>query len=133
MFSALFGTIFSACLSDEQLIKDNEGTVNFKPDSNSRSVCWGCNAADLQHYLGLDYDQMARDGSVISLADCNTMFAAKLADARSSADKIFGKNKPSCSCARATAVDVIFDISPAVAEVDLQEWKTSMDADLYLD
>ena len=129
----LLGSAYSACLGDEQLIKDNEGEVNFKPDSSNRSVCWGCNASDMQKYLNLNYDHMAQDGSVISLADCNKMFAHKLADARASADKIFGKNKPSCSCARATAVDVIYDISPAIAEVELQEWKITMDADNYLD
>ena len=72
--SALFAVANSACLSDEQLIKENEGERNFKPDSNSRTVCWGANADDLKHYLGLDYDQMAKMGQVISVADCDKMF-----------------------------------------------------------
>ena len=50
------------------------------------------------------------------------MFALKLADARASAVKIFGANKPDCSCARAAAIDVIYDISPSIAEVELLDW-----------
>ena len=138
--SALFAVAYSACLSDEQLIKDNEGEVNFKPDTNSRTVCWGGNADDLKHYLGLDYDQMAKTGQVISVADCNKMFNLKVADARAIADKIFGKSKPDCSCARATVVDVIYDMSPAndlasppaLAQVELDGWKVSMTSNYYV-
>ena len=134
LFSALFlGIAHSACLSSEQLIKENEGTVNFKPDTNSRTVCWGSNAADLKHYLNKDYDKMAKDGTAISQADCDKMFSLKLADAEASADKIFGANRPDCSCARATAVDVIYDISPTIAEQELKDWTTTMNANLYYD
>ena len=59
------------------------------------------------------------------------MFAAKLADARASADKIFGTNKPDCDCARAAAIDVIYDKSPAIAEVELADWAVTMSANLY--
>ena len=113
------------------LIKSNEGDINYFP-GNSRTVCWGGNSEDLYNYLGYSYDDYAVQGDALSQEDCDIMFALKLADARASADKIFGgSDKPECPCARAAAVDVIYDVSPAIAEVALQGWKVPMDANLY--
>ena len=59
------------------------------------------------------------------------MFDAKLADARAATDKIFGTNKPDCACARASAVDVVYDKSPAIAELELTTWAVPMLANFY--
>ena len=57
--SALLISVAStACLSDSDLIKSNEGDLNFKP-GDTRTVCWGCNSNDLQNYLGISYDDYA--------------------------------------------------------------------------
>ena len=73
----LIGYSNSACLQADELIKQNEGQINFKPGS-SRTVCWGSNADDLKLYLGKDYDEYAIKGLTLSEDECNTLFQAKL-------------------------------------------------------
>ena len=139
LVQALLGIAFSACLSDEELIKSNEGEINFKPDFNSRTVCWGSNAKDLKYYLNLDYDHMAKYGQAVSQADCDDLLRKKLLDARTIANNIFGASKPECSCARATIVDIIYDISPAgdkletptLASVELNDLKPMLASNYY--
>ena len=109
------GLTSGACLMAEDLIKRNEGPVNFYP-GDSRTVCWGSNSEDLRIYLGFDYDEYAKNGWYLSEEECSTLFNSKLADAIQAADILFGHGMPSCPCARAAAVDVIYDVSPQIAQ-----------------
>ena len=77
-FISLFSTAhLKACQSDEDLIKSNEGQVNFKPKDNI-TVCWGCNYKDMENYLNLDYFEYMEKDLTLTLAQCNEMFQKKV-------------------------------------------------------
>ena len=108
------GYSFQACLSAEELIKENESPVNFKPGS-SRTVCWGCNGSDMERFLGLDYDHYVINDLTLSVNECDTMFTAKLKEAKEYAEGIFTDGTQIlCECAVAAMIDIIYDISPAI-------------------
>ena len=121
----LIQTSQQACLSDEDLIKGNESPVNFMP-GNSRSVCWGCNAADLQKYLGIDYDHYAKNDLILTVEECDTMFNAKLEYTRQGVEQMFvdGTQKI-CECALAAFIDVAYDVTPELFGIDFREYRST--------
>ena len=68
--SILIAVASCGCVTDSVLIKANEGPVNYTP-GDSRTVCWGCNKADLLKYLNISYDDYARTGTPLSSANCD--------------------------------------------------------------
>ena len=128
----LIGICNSACLHAEDLIKQNEGEVNFKPGS-SRTVCWGSNADDLMLYLGKDYDEYAVKGWTLSEEECNTLFAKKIGAAIEASYELYGAGGPSCPCDRAAAIDVIYDMSPDIALVapQMKDYHGFLNVDEY--
>ena len=108
------GISLQACLPAEQLIKENESPVNFKPGS-SQTVCWGCNDRDMERFLGLSYDHYVMNDLTLSVEECDTMFTAKLKEAQEYAEGIFTDGTQIlCECAVAAMIDIIYDISPAI-------------------
>ena len=71
----------------------------------------------MKKYLGKDYEEYVRQGWTLSEDDCETLFKSKLADATKAADTLYGEGGPFCPCARASAIDVIYDMSPDIALV----------------
>ena len=124
------GISLQACLPAEQLIKENESPVNFKPGS-SQTVCWGCNDRDMERFLGLSYDHYVMNDLTLSVEECDTMFTAKLKEATEYAERLFvdGTQKL-CDCAVAAMIDIIYDISPLIF-YDNELWIDDMKTQTY--
>ena len=92
------GYSLQACLSPRDLIKENEGPVNFKP-KGSLTVCWGCNGNDMERFLGLDYDHYVKNDLTLSVSECDTMFNAKFNEAIEYAETLFSDGSQNlCEC-----------------------------------
>ena len=61
-------------MSDEQLIKKNEGEYpNYSPKKSS-NICWGCDKYDMKTYLDLDFNNYVEYDKILTVDECNTMF-----------------------------------------------------------
>ena len=84
-------------------------------------------------YLGKDYDEYAVKGWTLSEEECNTLFGKKLRAAIEASYTLYGAGGPSCPCARAAAIDVIYDMSPdiALAAPQMKVYHDFLNVDAY--